>query len=125
MDKLDSSELFRLYPRIAVKIRGLWGTRECRTLLMSLLNDSRDGNRAGFPVSVGQTIIALLNAHDEKFPQFDTKNDSLVPFTAVRPRPVAVRQKQEKQGWGFIGTFAKFIVMVCIAAVAYKYYKGA
>jgi hypothetical protein len=121
MDKLDTSELFRLYPRIAVKIRGLWGTRECRTLLMSLLNDSRDGKRAGFPVSVGQTIIALLNAHDEKFPQFDTKNDSLVPFTAVRPRPVVV---QQKQGWGFLGTFAKFIVLVFIAAVIYKYYKG-
>ncbi|MGB9092944.1 MAG: hypothetical protein WCB93_02405 [Gallionella sp.] len=121
MDKLDTSELFRLYPRIAVKIRGLWGTRECRTLLMSLLNDSRDGKRAGFPVSVGQTIIALLNAHDEKFPQFDTKNDSLVPFTAARPRPVVVQQKQD---WGFLGTFAKFIVLVCIAAVAYKYYKG-
>ena len=121
MDKLDTSELFRLYPRIAVKIRGLWGTRECRALLMSLLNDSRDGKRAGFPVSVGQTIIALLNAHDEKFPQFDTKNDSLVPFTAVRPRPVVV---QQKQGWGILGTFAKFIVLVLIAAVVYKYYMG-
>ncbi|MGA7594692.1 MAG: hypothetical protein WCA64_05795 [Gallionella sp.] len=121
MDKLDTSELFRLYPRIAVKIRGLWGTRECRALLMSLMNDSRDGKRAGFPVSVGQTIIALLNAHDEKFPQFDTKNDSLVPFTAMRSRPVVVKQDQ---GWGIIGTFAKFIFLVCIAAVAYKYYKG-
>ncbi|MGA8862808.1 MAG: hypothetical protein WBM09_07600 [Gallionella sp.] len=118
--KLDTSELFAHYPRIAVKIKALWGTKECRDLLMSLLNDSRDGKRAGFPVSVGQTIMALLNDHDAKFPRFDDKNEWIAPFTAVRAKPVVVKPKSD---WGFIGSFVKFLAFVVIAAVLYKYFK--
>ena len=122
MDKrLDTSELFAHYPRIAVKIKALWGTQECRDLLMSLLNDTRDGKRAGFPVSVGQTIMALLNDHDAKFPRFDNKNDGIIPFTAVRPRTVIVNRP--KSDWGFIGTLAKLLVFVLIAAFLYKFFK--
>jgi hypothetical protein len=118
--KLDTTELFALYPRIAVRIRTLWGTKECRELLMSLLNDSRDGTRAGFPVSIGHILISLLNDHDAMFPQFDTKNDSFIPFTAVRPRPVVVQQKHD---WGIVGTAAKLIALIFIALILNKVFK--
>ena len=121
MDNLDTSELFAQYPRIAVKIKALWGTKECRDLLMSLLNDSRDGKRSGFPVSVGQTLMALLTDHDAKFPRFDSKYESIIPFTAVRPRTVIVKPKSD---WGFLGSLAKFLVFVLIAAFLYKYFKN-
>lgn len=120
MDKLDTSELFAQYPRIAVKIKTLWGTKECRDLLMSLLNDSRDGKRAGFPVSIGQTIMALLTDHDAKFPMFDSKDDNIIPFTAVRTRTVVVKPKSD---WGFIGSLAKFLVFVVIASFLYQLFK--
>jgi len=121
MDNLDTSELFAQYPRIAVKIKALWGTKECRDLLMSLLNDSRDGKRSGFPVSIGQTLMALLTDHDAKFPRFDNKHDSIIPFTAVRPRTVIVKPKSD---WGFLGSLAKFLAFVLIAAFLYKYFKN-
>lgn len=117
MDAIDTSELFTRYPHIAVKIRTLWSTKECRTLLMSLLNDSREGNRAGFPHSIGKIIFSLLKDHDAKFPQFDDKDD--LPFSGVRSRRVIV---QHQHDWGIIGSAAKIIVFVLIAAILYKIY---
>ncbi len=118
MDTVDTSEFFTLYPHLGVKIRALWGSKECRVILMSLLNDSRDGSRAGFPVSIGKTIFSLLKAHDVKFPQFDDKD--ALPFTGVRSRPVIVKQQHD---WGIVATAAKIIAFVLIAAVLYKIYK--
>lgn len=121
MNKIDTSELFAHYPHIAAKIKALWGTKECRVLLMSLMNDSRGGTRAGFPLSIGKIIISLLQAHDESFPQFDNKNDAFIPFTGVRSRPVVARQQSD---WGMIGAIAKLIALVLIAAIFYKVYKN-
>jgi hypothetical protein len=117
MNKIDTSEIFTLYPHIGFKIKTLWGTKECRALLMSLLNDSREGKRAGFPISVGQTIISLINAHDSQFPRFDDTGEFIVPFTSVRSRPQPI---QKNHDWGIIGTAAKFIAFVVIASIFYK-----
>lgn len=120
MDTVDTSEFFTLYPHIAGKIRDLWGTKECRVLLMTLLNESRDGKRAGFPISIGKTIFTLLKVHDTKFPQFDDADDIVVPFKLARPRPVIVDRSYD---WGIVGTAAKIIALVLIAAIFYKVYK--
>jgi len=119
-DKIDTSELFKLYPHIGVKIRTLWGTKECRALLMTLLNDSRGGSRAGFPVSIGESIIFLLNEHDARFPRFDDTGEFIVPFTGLRTNPKVVEQQHD---WGMIGTTIKFVVFFLVAAVSYKIYK--
>lgn len=119
MDTVNTSEFFTLYPHIAVKIRALWGTKECRVLLMSLLNDSREGSRAGFPPNIGTTIISLLKVHDVKFPQFDDTGDIVMPFAGVRYRQV-IKQQYD---WGFVATAAKLIAFVLIAAIFYKVYK--
>jgi hypothetical protein len=86
---------------------------------MSLLNDTRDGSRSGFPVSMGKVIFSLLKAHDTKFPQFDDKD--AIPFTGIRSRPVII--KQQHHDWGVVATTAKIISFVLIAVIFYKIYK--
>jgi hypothetical protein len=120
MDNIDTSELLTLYPHVAAKIKTLWGTKECRTLLMTLLNDSRGGTRAGFPVSIGRVIILLLNEHDANFPRFDDTGEFIVPFTGVRSRPAIVRQQHD---WGIIGSAAKLMAFVLLAAIFFEIYK--
>jgi hypothetical protein len=117
MDTIDTSELLSRYPHIADKIRTLWSTKECRALLMALLNDTREGSRAGFPQPIAKIIFSLLKDHDAKFPQFDDKDD--LPFKGVRIRPVLVQQVHD---WGIIGATAKMIMFVLITVVLYKIY---
>lgn len=120
MDTVDTAEFFTLYPHIAGKIRKLWGTKDCRDLMMSLLNESRDGKRAGFPVAIGKTIFLLLKVHDTKFPQFDDTDDIVVPFKMLRSRSAIVEIQHD---WGMVATAAKIIAFVLIAAIFYKVYK--
>jgi hypothetical protein len=85
---------------------------------MSLLNDTRDGSRSGFPVSMGKVIFSLLKAHDTKFPQFDDKD--ALPFTGMRSRPVIIKQQHD---WGAVATAAKIILLVLTAIILYKVFK--
>jgi len=118
VDTVDTSEFFTLYPHIAGKIRKLWGTKDCRDLLLSLLNDSREGKRAGFPPSIGKTIFSLSKAHDKSFPQFDDTDHIIVPFEMARTAPVV----NQPYDWGFVATIAKIIAFILIAAIFYKVY---
>jgi hypothetical protein len=62
-DGLKARELAWLYPRIANKLSGYWINPALRNrYLSSLLMDSRDGAREGFPMAVASELVALLGA---------------------------------------------------------------
>ena len=81
LDMTDYEILNDSFPRLGIQVHGTWGTRECRLLLLHLINDSRGGERRGFPPEVAAAITRLLLAHDEKFPHFDDSQDIIVPFS--------------------------------------------
>lgn len=68
----DTTALYGRFPHLK-RIDSIWGTRECRELLNTLMSDSR-GDRQGFPVEHARTLFALLMEHDNSFPQFDSMN---------------------------------------------------
>jgi rRNA processing protein Krr1/Pno1 len=70
MPKTDTSKLFAAYPHLAV-IGEKWGTREARRIINDLMNDSRGGERQGFPAEHASTIMSLLMEHDREFPNCD------------------------------------------------------
>lgn len=66
----DATAFFAAYPHLA-RIDEMWGTAQCRKLLLELLSDSRDGARKGFEPEHASTIFRMLNEHDEKFNHLD------------------------------------------------------
>ena len=120
-EETTTTELFAKYPHISNKITSTWGTVEGRKLLVSLLADSRDGTRAGFPPSVAKEIFALLKKHDDKFPQLDTTTDIIVPFKGYRP-PVE-RVVDTSNDFAVIKIAAKLIVVILVLTLAVKGFK--
>jgi hypothetical protein len=53
------------YPRIAERLRKLWGTAECDRYFAELLIDQR-GNRQGFPPAVVSALLELSEAHQRR-----------------------------------------------------------
>lgn len=47
------------YPHIAARLTELWGKPYCSSYLANLLDDNRDGARAGFPQSVAEELLLL------------------------------------------------------------------
>jgi hypothetical protein len=69
----DTKDLFARYPHLrAVEL--LWGSHECREFLAGLMFDDRANERHGFDTVAAQTILALLDEHDARFPQFSAGN---------------------------------------------------
>ena len=62
------------YKHIQFRVELYWGTREFRPYIQELLTPKRS-NRKGFPLCDLQTILDLLELHDETFPQFKPKFD--------------------------------------------------
>ena len=85
MRKTDVSALYATYPHL-VQIDELWGTRDCREYINRLMNDTRDGQRRGFPGDHARTILLLLLEHDRVFPQFEESITSAWRDTEKRPR---------------------------------------
>jgi hypothetical protein len=54
------------YPRIADRIRQLWGTPQCDRYLDQLLIDDR-GNRQGCPPVVVSALLAISEEHQREF----------------------------------------------------------
>ena len=120
--KVDPAELFSKYPHIAKKITSLWGTSNCRELLISLISDSRDGGRAGFSPEIAKIIFALLDKHDAMYPQFNTAAHIEVPFGFVQKKvPASKVEKESNGGWGFIH-YAIIIFILILGISAYKGY---
>lgn len=57
------------YPRIADTIDLHWGYESFAPVMMKLMQDTRNGTRAGFPSHVGSAIIKLITMHAEYFPE--------------------------------------------------------
>lgn len=66
----DIADFLLRYPHLDA-ILNSWGSLGCRDALMALLNDTRSGQRKGFPAGDALTVFRLLQEHDERFPQFD------------------------------------------------------
>ena len=56
------------FPHIGKSIDLMWGTPECSMYINRLMNDTRDGQRQGFPSEVASALFKLLNVHDSVFP---------------------------------------------------------
>lgn len=113
MNKVDPAELFKQYPHIGKKITSLWGSADCRQLLMNLINDSRDGGRAGFTPEIAKIIFALLDKHDSMYPEFDSSAHIEVPFRATQfKKPINNSAKNE------VSTAIKFGIIIFIVIVA-------
>jgi hypothetical protein len=99
------------YPHITRRIESLWGTRECRTFLLELISDSRDGQRQGLPPEVAQEIILVLQDHDEAYPGFDDSAEFVKMTYQFMPAeaPVAVANE---------GTVLKFLARISAYGVA-------
>ncbi|MDY0012894.1 MAG: hypothetical protein RBS40_08395 [Rhodocyclaceae bacterium] len=71
----DVTGFLERYPHLSTCLAS-WGTLACRRVLMGLMNDTRNGQRKGFPAQDALTVFRLLQEHDNKFPQFDDSSDS-------------------------------------------------
>ncbi|WPL15674.1 hypothetical protein Thiowin_00583 [Thiorhodovibrio winogradskyi] len=74
MPATDTTSLYQSFPHLR-EIDKLWGTRDARDFIKTLMNDSREGARLGFSLEHASTLFALLIEHDEQFPQFDDSRD--------------------------------------------------
>jgi hypothetical protein len=68
--KIDTAALFNRFPHLR-SIEEQWGSLACRRQLMSLMNDTRNGQRQGFPPEHAMTLFRLMLEHDTDFPQYE------------------------------------------------------
>lgn len=68
--KTDTAALTARFPHLC-SIEENWGTLACRRQLMSLMNDTRNGQRQGFPPEHALTLFRLMLEHDTDFPQYE------------------------------------------------------
>ena len=73
---IDTTAFYAAYPHLS-KIDAMWGTPQCRVLLMDLLSDSREGTRQGFPPQHASTIFRLLNEQDTQFSHLEDDPSSV------------------------------------------------
>jgi hypothetical protein len=62
----------RRYPHIGQVIELLWGEKEFNSYVLKLMNDTRNGERAGFPVEVASALLSLSLEHDFYYPHHTT-----------------------------------------------------
>lgn len=55
--------IYSAFPRIGDKLQTLWGNPEFGHYMNTLLRDTRDGARKGFPVNVFFALDALAEDH--------------------------------------------------------------
>ncbi len=70
------------YPRIAERLKELWGSPECDRYFAELLIDTR-GNRQGFPPAVVSALLELSEAHQRRV---GTDVDDIDNLTGVHRR---------------------------------------
>jgi len=68
----ELKQFFDAYPHLQ-SIVSQWGTQAGRDRIASLIMDTRDGKRQGFPTNHAQTLLRLLMEHDGKFPEYEPK----------------------------------------------------
>jgi|GEM_PF-4648914 len=68
----ELKQFFDAYPHLQ-SIVSQWGTQAGRDRIASLIMDTRDGQRQGFPPQHAEILLRLLREHDGKFPAFEPK----------------------------------------------------
>ena len=63
------------YGRIGRMLELLWGSDMFSEYLNNILNDTRDGQRQGFPKPIFEALSRLKVSHSRFFPQFDKSTD--------------------------------------------------
>lgn len=71
----DFQLLEREYGRIARMLELLWGSDMFDEYVNNILNDTRDGQRQGFPKPILEALIGLQLTHQRLFPHFDKPRD--------------------------------------------------
>ena len=87
MDPSELQELSLLRERhnaIYHRLTLLWGSKEFRIYVLTLISDSRGGTRIGFSPDVAVELIWALQVHDLKFPELGGFADKELPFTSGR-----------------------------------------
>ena len=120
-DKIE--ELSQLTPRIGFKVNSLWGTKECRVYLVTLLSDSRNGARQGFDLNTAKLIYGLLADHDESYPQYDDSDHVILPFGGAH-RAIKAPVTRDN-GFSVILGWAKWTIIIgLVAGFAKALYKA-
>ncbi|MBL8439525.1 MAG: hypothetical protein JNM61_15130 [Zoogloeaceae bacterium] len=83
--KVDTASLVARFPHLQV-IVDEWGSASCRRRLMTLMNDTRNGERKGFPADHALTIFRLVMEHDQDFPEFEEAAGSALWSDATHDR---------------------------------------
>lgn len=83
--KIDTTAFFAAFPHLR-SIEETWGTLPCRRQLMSLMNDTRNGKRKGFPADHALTLFRLMMEHDADFPQYEEASNPAVWSDATHDR---------------------------------------
>jgi hypothetical protein len=88
LDVIDNNSNFitinASFPHIGKKLKVFWGCPEFNALVEELQNDTRGGNRAGFPGSVLNALFMLAMEHELAFPQLVKKQND--QWIATRKR---------------------------------------
>ncbi len=112
----ETNPLLPHFERIDRRIIALWGTKDCRNYLNSLLTDTRNDTRSGFPPVIAKELFRLLHNHDLEFPQFSNATDIVVPFTTP------TRRRADIQPGIDLFKVLRLLVMCGLGAVALKQY---
>jgi hypothetical protein len=76
-DTVIQSENFKVinreYPHVGRRIAVSWGRPDFTPYVNDLINNSRDGKRAGFPREVAVALFRLMQEHDVAYPQHQLK----------------------------------------------------
>ncbi len=64
------------FPHIGKKLQTFWGYPEFALYMSSLLQDTRNGSRKGFPFDVLMALNGLSEEHEKEFPQLTTQTDT-------------------------------------------------
>lgn len=60
------------FAHIGARLRETWGNGELIPYIETLLHDTRNGKRKGFPLDIVMALTSLRDAHREEFPQFSS-----------------------------------------------------
>lgn len=116
--KINTDEFYSQYPHLEKRIEFLWGSRECRDLLMSLtgFTDSDRASRAGFAPNHLQTILLLLADHDALYPQFGPRD--IIDFSSYANfhEKKKTRPTPPKSNWAWL----KWVLLITVPIILVK-----
>lgn len=76
-DNKDFITVNTAFPRIGEKIAIVWGDYSLTLYINRLIQDSRDGERAGFTKDVSNALVNLMIEHDKLYPQHGLKSNDI------------------------------------------------